>query len=113
MPEERPITDDRHWLRQRLRHLPQPHSLATTKKNDFHELRTNAYRRAVNQTSEFSWIHAAAEWLHSTDANLRNRNHKSAAPLPNIAILGDDFVFQVPGQNEKKIRLRFSNVFRR
>ena len=47
------------------------------------------------------------------NVNLRDRNNEFAAPFANESILLDDFVLQIPGQNEQKVGLRLANPFRR
>src|SRR5262245_15470272 len=36
VPQEWAVTNHRHWFWNRLRHLPQPHALTATEKNNLH-----------------------------------------------------------------------------
>src|SRR6266853_2431429 len=79
-----------------------------------HPYRNFTFRRIQREhcasLSRGQWSSSGASLMN---LHLRNRHNKFPAPLANKRILLDDFVFQIPWEDEQKVRLRLPDPLRR
>src|SRR6266478_5326243 len=110
VPQHRPVANGHHWLGNIVSIFPQAHPKSAAKNDHFHLY----YSFTCSEPDKLSFVLCAIDdFLGAAllmNLYLGNRNDELPAPLANKRVLLDDFVLQIPGKNQQKVRLRLPDA---